>query len=214
MTSDSRAAWRGYLALALVGVAVLVAVGAGIVLLRQPAPSPIEILPPATVAPTATTAPLASPVATPRPLRVDVAGAVVAPGVYRLPPDSIVADAIAAAGGPAGDADLDRLNKAVALVDGMQVYVPHASAPTPDLITPVLPPPTVASRAGTLPSGAGAVNINNASQAELEALPGIGPTLAERIIAARPFARIEDLLEVKGVGPAVFGGIRDLVTVQ
>ena len=132
MNGLSRAhTWRGYIGLSLVWLVVL---GIALFVSRQPASQPIEILPPPTLQPTLT--PLPSP--TPGPLRVDVAGAVHTPGVYTLPAASIIADAIAAAGGPSDDADLDRVNKAVPLSDGMQVYVPHvADATAPQPVAPV-----------------------------------------------------------------------------
>ena len=124
MDSGSRngAGWRGYLALSLIWLSVL---GGTLFVTRRPVAEPIEIIPPPTAEPTA----LPTATATPSPLYVDVAGAVAAPGVYLLPPGSIVAEAITAAGGPADDADLDRINKAVALFDGAQVYVPRAVKP-------------------------------------------------------------------------------------
>jgi competence protein ComEA len=145
---------------------------------------------------------------------VDVAGAVKAPGVYRLPPGSIVADAIALAGGPSADADLDRINKAVDLQDGSQVYVPsrgetRSSAPDPGgsaLGTSV--PPVRAAAASSL------IDLNTATPEELDKLPGIGPALAQRIMEGRPYAAIEELLRVKGVGPAVYDKIKDLIAVR
>jgi len=173
-------AWRGYIGLSLVWLVVL-----GIVLFvsRQPASQPIEILPPPTLQPTLT--PLPSP--TPGPLRVDVAGAVHTPGVYTLPAASIIADAIAAAGGPSDDADLDRVNKAVPLSDGMQVYVPHvAETAAPQPVAPV-PAKAAAARetdAVGASEGGALVDINIATLAELDTLPGVGPATAQRIIDA------------------------------
>lgn len=140
---------------------------------------------------------------TPRPLRVYVSGAVQQPDVYVLPPDSILKDAVMAAGGPASDADLDRINLASPVTDGQHVYVPRLGEE--DL--PVEPP-------SRLPAS-GKVNINTADAASLESLPGIGPTLAQRILdyrqASGPFERIEDVMEVSGIGPGIFEQIRDLI---
>ena len=203
-------AWRGYIGLSLVWLVVL-----GVVLFvsRQPASQPIEILPPPTLQPTLT--PLPSP--TPGPLRVDVAGAVHTPGVYTLPAASIIADAIAAAGGPSDDADLDRVNKAVPLSDGMQVYVPHvAETAAPQ---PVAPVPAKAAAApetdavGTSEGGA-LVDINIATLAELDTLPGVGPATAQRIIDGRPYGSIEDLMRVKGIGQATFDKLKERVAVR
>jgi competence protein ComEA len=153
-----------------------------------------------------TSTPLPTPEMTPtaRPLRVYVSGAVRYPDVYALPPDSIVKDAMMAAGGPADDADLNRINLAASVADGQQVYVPRLGEESP----PVQPP------SGQSSSG-GMVNINTADAADLESLPGIGPTLAQRILDYRqahgPFAQIQELMEVSGIGPATFEGIRDLI---
>ena len=138
-------------------------------------------------------------------LVVDVAGAVRSPGLYRLPAGARVGDAISAAGGfgPAVDAvtAASVLNLAAALSDGQKIVVPSRGSVT------------------TQPSGASAgsalVDVNRASQAELEALPGIGPATAQKIIAARaerPFANAHELLERKLVGNATWEKIRDLVT--
>ena len=124
---------RGYIGLSLVWVAVL---GAALFFVRRPSSEPIEILPPPTLAPTV--APSATP--TPGPLRVDVAGAVASPGIYTLPRGSLVADAVAAAGGGASDADLDRINKAMPLQDSMQVFVPRVAQAIPTVINPPASP--------------------------------------------------------------------------
>jgi len=213
MNGLSRAhAWRGYIGLSLVWIIVL---GIALFVTRQPASQPIEILPPPTLQPTLT--PLPSP--TPGPLRVDVAGAVHTPGVYTLPAASIIADAIAAAGGPANDADLDRVNKAVPLSDGMQVYVPHeAEAAAPQPVAPVPAkaaaaplPETSAAEAGD--SGA-LLDLNTATLAELDTLPGVGPATAQRIIDGRPYGSIEDLMRVKGIGQATFDKLKERITVR
>jgi competence protein ComEA len=146
---------------------------------------------------------------TPLPLRVHVSGAVAAPGVYDLPPGSIAEDAIAAAGGATPSADLSTLNLARLLRDGDQVTVP-ALAPTRA---------PQAAQDENVPAPAGQpLNLNTATVAQLEALPGIGPALAQRIVDYReangPFAHVDDLLAVPGIGPAKLDLIRDLVTVQ
>lgn len=192
---------------------------------RPPAAEPIEIIPPPTAAATATTEPSPTPAATatPRPLRVDVVGAVREPGVRTLPPGSIVDDAIRAAGGPSADADIERVNKAVELQDGTQVYVPRKSDP---LARPVLSAPTAAPTAEiALPqrsapavsahaSSGGLVNINTATLDELDTLPGVGPKTAQLIVDGRPYATVEDLLRVKGIGPATLAKIKPLATAQ
>jgi competence protein ComEA len=165
---------------------------------RRPEPAPILL---------STPAPVASPVptATPRPLRVYVSGAVQAPDVYALAPESIVKDAILAAQGATDQADLDRINLAAPLADGQHVYVPHRGEE--DL--PVAPP---ASRF----AASAKININTATVQELEQLPGIGPALAQRIVDFRlangPFAQIEDIVAVPGIGPATFDKIQEQIT--
>jgi competence protein ComEA len=208
MNGLSRAhAWRGYVGLSLVWLAVL---GGALFISRQPASKPIEILPPPTLQPTPTSLP--SP--TPGPLRVDVAGAVRTPGVYTLPATSILADAIAAAGGPSDDADLDRVNKAVPLQDGMQVYVPHvADVTTPQPVNPAPAKAAPVALDGTS-APAALVDINTATLAELDTLPGVGPSTAQRIIDGRPYGSIADLMRVKGIGQATFDKLKEHITVK
>jgi competence protein ComEA len=208
MNGLSRAhAWRGYIGLSLVWLAVL---GGALFISRQPASKPIEILPPPTLQPTPTSLP--SP--TPGPLRVDVAGAVRTPGVYTLPAASILADAIAAAGGPSADADLDRVNKAVSLQDGMQVYVPHvADVTTPQPVNPAPAKAAPVASDGTNEPGA-LVDINTATLEELDTLPGVGPSTAQRIIDGRPYGAIADLMRVKGIGQATFDKLKEHITVK
>ncbi|HSO29577.1 MAG TPA: ComEA family DNA-binding protein [Candidatus Sulfomarinibacteraceae bacterium] len=145
---------------------------------------------------------------------VDVTGAVVAPGVYRLPGGSRVGDALRAAGGFGPRVDAARaataLNLAAPLTDGQQLIVPSRDDPTP---------PTGNGGTADAPSGAGdgLVDLNHATGAELEALPGIGPVTAGKIIAAReasPFASVDDLRARKLLGQKAFEGLRDLVTVR
>jgi len=145
---------------------------------------------------------------------VHVSGKVRKPGVYRLPPGSIVADAIAIAGGAAADADLDRLNKAVDLQDGSQVYVPRrgetrSSPPDPagSALVTAVPPVRAASSSSQ-------IDLNTAALEELDKLPGIGPALAQRIVEGRPYGAIEELLRVKGIGHAVYDEIKDLIAVR
>lgn len=232
MNSLNRAAWRGYFAISLFWMAVL---AGALLFTRRPAAEPIEIIAPPTVTATATAAPsptpapteTPAPTATPRPLRVDVIGAVLKPGVQTLPPDSIVDDAIRAAGGPAGDADLERVNKAVALQDGAQVYVPRKNDATahPVLSAPTAAPteaPTAAlavpqRNAAAVPAqGASSalVNLNTATLEELDTLPGVGPKTAQLIVDGRPYATVDDLLRVKGIGPATLAKIKPLATTQ
>ncbi|MFC7405956.1 helix-hairpin-helix domain-containing protein [Georgenia alba] len=144
---------------------------------------------------------------------VHVAGEVREPGVVELPGGSRVADAVEAAGGARQEADLGAVNLARVLVDGEQVYVPLVGEAAP---------PADAGAAGLDPGGAagaagGLVNLNTATAAELEELPGIGPALAASILEWRDlngaFATVEDLDLVSGIGPATMEELRPLVTV-
>ena len=127
---------------------------------------------------------------------VHVAGAVVSPGLYTLEAGARVADAVAAAGGAADGADLDALNLARVVVDGEQVLV---------------------TLLGEQASGDARININVADAATLDGLPGVGPVLAARITEYRdehgPFASVDALDAVSGVGPAVLEKIRAAATV-
>jgi competence protein ComEA len=154
------------------------------------------------------------PAPTPEPIQVHVTGAVVRPGLYDLPEDSRVMDAIEAAGGLVAEADKNGLNLAARVEDAQRLDVPFVSGYVPEadqgfvVITEGTPSPF---------SGEKLININSASLAELDTLPGIGPTTAQKIIAYReengPFATIEDIVNVSGIGSATFENIKDLITV-
>ena len=138
-------------------------------------------------------------------LIVDVAGAVRRPGVYEFGEGDRVIDAIERAGGPLAKADLSLLNLAAPLTDGTQILVPKAG------------PPGAAPVAGGSGSAGGLLNINTASATDLETLSGIGEVLAATIVEYRdqngPFASVDDLEDVSGIGPATLEEIRDQVTV-
>lgn len=142
---------------------------------------------------------------------VHVCGAVRRPDyVYRLPSGSRVEDAINAAGGAEPDAALWRLNLAAALSDGQRIYVP-AEGEESDLQDTV-----ILQIIKEESSGSHLTDLNKASKIELEELPGIGPALADRIIAYREehggFSVVEDLLNVKGIGEVLLSRLRPLVT--
>ncbi len=143
---------------------------------------------------------------------VHVAGRVAAPGVVTLAAGSRVADALAAAGGAAADADLDRLNLARPLVDGEQVLVPAPG----EVLPPAPGAPAPAAGGSAPPAADGPLDLNTATEADLDDLPGVGEVLAGRIVAWRQehgrFTSVDELAEVHGIGPKVLDGLRDLVT--
>ena len=139
---------------------------------------------------------------------VDVAGAVVNPGVYSLPVNSRVIDAIKAAGDTVKGADLSDINLARVIKDGEQVYIypPQKGGTSPRISS---------KRAKAKVTGP--ISLNRASAKELESLDGIGPVLAARIVSYRkingPFLTIEDLLKVSGIGTAKFGQFKEKLRV-
>lgn len=179
--------YKGHIFAALIALLV---VGGGVLASRRPQPKPLEIQMP-------TPSPTVEPI-----IKVHVAGAVLNPGVYTLKDGDRVADAIAAAGGFTADANRDALNLAARLADGQKIAVPRLGEPTP--------------AASSDDTATGKVNINMATQAQLEALPGIGPVMAQRIIEFRnkngPFKRIEDLRDQKLVPASTFEKIKDKIT--
>ena len=187
-------------AIGIAGALLLLAFG----LASQPDRGAVEVR---SVASNETSAPSAAPT-----IVVEVAGAVVRPGLYTLPVTARVGDAITAAGGygPGVDAEAaDRaLNLAMRLVDGARIRVPArgdaAMASTPS------------GPEGVGSDGSKLIDLNRATAAELESLPGIGPATAGKIVSARTekrFVGIDDLVERKLVSAKVFEAIRGLVTV-
>lgn len=140
---------------------------------------------------------------------VHVAGAVRAPGVYPLAAGARVYEAIDAAGGPQEDAVLDALNLAEPVHDAMRIYVPAEDEVTGGSGLGI-------SAAGS--AGSPLIDVNRASVDQLQALPGVGPVLAARIVAYReshgPFRSVEDLLGVSGIGPKSLEQLRPHVVVR
>jgi competence protein ComEA len=211
------------------GLLVAAFIGGSALLLARPRHDAVEVL-------------IATPAA--GTITVAVSGEVARPGLYEMPPGSRVADLIQRAGGVTERADPATPSRALLLREEMHVHIPAATtagaapasaapAAAAPAATPVLGPavavpatPAVSATAPAPPAGgesagtpapAGPVNLNTASAAELERLPGIGPALAGRIVADRerngPFQRVEDLARVPGIGPAIVARVRPLVTV-
>jgi len=140
---------------------------------------------------------------------VDIEGAVVKPGLYKLSFNSRIQDGLVAAGGLAAKADRDyvakNLNLATKLTDGAKIYIPReGEAESIKSITSIK---------GSAQVLTGQININSASEQELDILPGIGPVTASKIIGGRPYSSIEELLSKKIVGSKVFTQIKDKITV-
>lgn len=196
---EARGLWRAVVG----GVAVVLVVGAGWWLLRPAATGPpiedsLPLLEPAS---------LPSVVAESEPARivVHVAGAVAQPGLVELEAGSRVATAVAAAGGGLADADLDRINLALPLSDADRVYVPQVGEVV------------AADPAAGVDVPTGPLDLNRATTAQLDELPGVGPATAANIVRFRDehgdFASVAALEDVPGIGPAKLDQLRDLVTV-
>jgi competence protein ComEA len=214
----------GLARLAAAAVSVLGVVAGGWWLLRAPDP-PVERQLPYTARAggSSTTAPRtgSSPPSTSRPappttdttIVVQVAGAVSRPGVYAMAAGSRVHELLARAGGPAAGADPNALALAAPLTDGERVYVPKVGEviPAGGGIGSARP----GTGSGTAPP-VGPVDLNRATADELDLLPGIGPSTAQAIVDYRdqhgPFGSVDELLDVRGIGPAKLDAIRDLVT--
>jgi len=149
------------------------------------------------------------PTRTPEPLQVYVTGAVFESKVVTLPAHSLVADALEAVGGTTSEADLEALNLAAPLSDHQQIIVPRRA---PEVQS------AARSRSDVPDAFALTVNINTATVEQLETLPNIGTTRAQQIIAYReehgPFARIEDIQNVSGIGASTYAKIAPHITVE
>lgn len=222
-------------ALALVAVVLAGALVAGVgVWLDRPTVQPVGGLPEVTAVPggaaTGETdrsagpggpAPVAAAPVTAGPLVVSVVGRVARPGLVRVPDGARVADALDAAGGALPEVDLGALNLARRLGDGEQIAVgvpPAADA------APVLPAPGSEPASGAEPGAAaapaapgGKIDLNTATLSDLDALPGVGPVTAKKIIDWRSangrFSRVEQLREIDGIGERRFAQLQELVRV-
>lgn len=155
-----------------------------------------------------------APVAT---IQVHVLGEVRRPGVVQLPAGSRVADAVAAAGGLTARAVTGRLNLAQVLADGQQVFLSGRADPPSEVVGPGAGQGTGASPPAGSSGSSAKVNLNTATAAELEQLPGVGPVTARAIIAWRdqhgPFSSVNQLQQVEGIGAKTFAKLAPLVTV-
>ncbi len=190
----------------LLGVmAGFILAGALVFVSRAPAGEPIILQP----------APTKAPVA------VHVIGAVPRPGLYEFSEGARVQDAIDAAGGLLASANSNALNLAALLEDGQQLDVPYKDGeePSETSSSPDLPGTDEPAQndSSTENSDVDLVNINTATLEELDGLPGIGPTTAQKILDYReangPFSVIEDIQNVSGIGPSTFDEIKELITV-
>ena len=148
---------------------------------------------------------------------VHVAGEVKNPGVYTLPSGARMIDAVTAAGGATARADLEVINLATPLIDSSQIYVPAKGVAAHPVFARPQPGINGVVLSSNSAGASGLVNINRASVTELDSLPGVGPSTAQAIVEYRvahgPFGSPEDLLNVKGIGPAKFEAMRKLVGV-
>lgn len=218
-------------AVAVFGLIVVAAVAGTVLLTRGSDPPPAVVLPRADGGggPGGTGAGAATPAGGPgagagtsepggTTVTVHAAGALAHPGVYVLPAEARVADVMEAAGGALPEADVDQLNLALRVADGERVYLPRKGEAA-------VPPPAAPSsggggggpRGGTATTRGQLLDLNTATAGQLEALPGIGPSLAQAIVEHRTrhgrFRSVDDLLEVPGIGPAKLGAVRPLVRV-
>lgn len=148
-------------------------------------------------------------------IKVNISGAVNKPGVYSFKSEAqrVVADVISQAGGLSKDADkayvAKQINLARSVANGDHIYIPSLQE---QKLAEVLKQSPTDSKLANQNAGE-KVNLNTATASELQTLPGVGPSMAEKIIAARPFTTVEELNDISGVGDVTFTKLKDLVTV-
>ncbi len=215
-----RIKWFGVSRLVGSVVSVVLVAGAGWWLVQVPPPPPEAAL---AFAPSLTSVPVVSKKieVVPQFLTVHIAGAVKSPGVYRLRQGARVNDGVDAAGGATTTADLDSVNLATLLNEGEQIYIPKRGEKPRTITTRPQLSVGGAVSDGVISGGDVAtrlININLASATELEQLPGVGPATAKAIVAYREkygaFNTLEDLLKVRGIGPAKLSEILPRASVR
>ncbi|MBK6794096.1 MAG: helix-hairpin-helix domain-containing protein [Anaerolineales bacterium] len=158
------------------------------------------------------------PAPTKEPIAVHIIGAVPRPGLYEFAEGSRVQDAIDAAGGLLTSANVDSVNLAALLEDGQQLDIPYKAGTdsSNENGDDALVLPGATEKPDASEAGQDLVNINTASAEELDNLPGIGPTIAQRIVEYREangsFQTIDDLMNVSGIGPSTFENIKELIS--
>jgi competence protein ComEA len=197
--------------LLLIGVLIGLLAAGGILLIARPARGiPITLIPAPTLTPTG----LPKPTATPLPIQVLIKGQINLPGIYNCDKEARLYDLIELAGGLTEDADIDRVNNVFILRDGDYFYIPSIGENIPD---------TARNAPGNNPLDDASyidypLNLNTATQAELESLPGIGPTKAIDIITYRDqvgaFRTVDELLNIAGIGPSTLDAIREYLVVE
>lgn len=153
--------------------------------------------------------PSISPISHKQQITVDVEGAILKPGVYQLDTGSRVQDALIASGGLSEDADrsviAQTINLAQPLTDGVKIYFPRTGETAPASGS--------SGALGVAGASTTVVNVNSATESDLEALPGIGPVTAGKIIAGRPYESVDDLLQKKVLGASTFAKVKDQLSV-
>ncbi len=200
-TAKPGPAWPSYILVALLTASVT---GAAALFFNRPQPQPIVVHPP----PAQVDQPTPGPTDTPAPIVVFVSGAVQRPDVYVLPAGARVGDALDAAGGFADGADVNAVNQAEPLWDGAQVHVPALDELAAE------PPAGVSGETrsgGEVIDLLGKLDINSATMEQLQSLPGIGEVKAQAILDGRPYASVEELERVTGIGPKTIEALGELV---